>query len=624
MRIEIPRAEVESTAVLMLEPEKSPHADFMKAALADALDRLLLPSLEREIRRDLSEVAERHAVEVFARNVRALLLQPPVLGHRVLAIDPGLRSGCKIAVLDAHGELLEHSLIHPHPPQNRRYEAKLALKNFVAKHQVSIIAIGNGTASRETESLIAEIIAEGTRFSSLPDSAASQTPEPVLVQESAVHEAAAEQDRGAQTVASAPTEVDLVENPPVEQAEPSSAEPPQFESDPAESVSSPIDGPNPEPAGSSVSEESQVAELPTEMSSSAEPVLEVHPTSEASVDSNSIDPPGSEPSEPAPDQAVEAGPTSSEQKAQPALKSKVKERSSEPQPEPEPTPHPADSLLARLVYLIVNEAGASHYSTSPIAREEFPDLDATLRGTISIGKRLLDPLAELVKIDPQNLGVGLYQHDVHHKQLKETLESVVESCVNFVGVNLNSASAPLLRYVSGLNQVTARRLVDRRKEKGPFKNRLEIQDIEGIGPATFTQTAGFLKIREGENPLDQTWVHPESYPAAEKLLAKLELDPSAVLDKEKRQAFVEKLSGLDFPATARAGGWRGHAPRHLRLPCQTRPRSTRRSPQAYFQDRDPQTRGSGARHGIDRHRLERGGLWRFRRRRTQRFWASSY
>ena len=172
--------------------------------------------------------------------------------------------------------------------------------------------------------------------------------------------------------------------------------------------------------------------------------------------------------------------------------------STPPPPPTPPAPHPADHVLAQLAYVIVNEAGASVYSTSQVGREELPEFDATLRSSISIGRRLQDPLAELVKIEPQNIGVGLYQHDVNPKQLKETLESVISSCVNFVGVDLNSASVPLLRHVSGLNQLTARRIVDHRKEKGPFTDRDQLIQVEGIGPATFTQAAGFLKILRGD------------------------------------------------------------------------------------------------------------------------------
>jgi uncharacterized protein len=225
-----------------------------------------------------------------------------------------------------------------------------------------------------------------------------------------------------------------------------------------------------------------------------------------------------------------------------------------PRPKPAPVPpkpHPADALLAKLAYVIVNEAGASVYSTSPIGRDEFPDFDATLRSTISIGRRLQDPLAELVKIEPQSIGVGLYQHDVNAKQLKESLEGVISSCVNFVGVDLNTASVPLLRHVSGLNQLTARRITEYRKEKGPFKDRQQLLDVEGVGPATFTQAAGFLKIRTGDTTLDRTWVHPESYPVAIKLLEKLGFSPEVVRDKEQLPALHAKLSELNLATAAR-------------------------------------------------------------------------
>jgi uncharacterized protein len=207
-----------------------------------------------------------------------------------------------------------------------------------------------------------------------------------------------------------------------------------------------------------------------------------------------------------------------------------------------------------LAYVIVNEAGASVYSTSPVGREEFPDADATLRGTVSIGRRLQDPLAELVKIEPQNIGVGLYQHDVNPKQLKESLETVIESCVNFVGVDLNTASVPLLRHVSGLNQLTARRIVDRRKEKGPFTDREQIKEIEGVGPVTFTQAAGFLKIPGASNPLDRTWVHPESYETATKALERLGFAPDVIQQKDRLPELHAKMNEVDVPNLARELG----------------------------------------------------------------------
>jgi uncharacterized protein len=197
-----------------------------------------------------------------------------------------------------------------------------------------------------------------------------------------------------------------------------------------------------------------------------------------------------------------------------------------------------------LAYVIVNEAGASVYSASPVGREEFPNFDATLRGTISIGRRLQDPLSELVKIDPQHVGVGLYQHDVPARQLKESLEGVIESCVNAVGVDLNTASVPLLRHVSGLNQLVARDLVEYRKSNGPFRSREQLKQVPGIGEARFTQAAGFLRISGGDNPLDSTWVHPESYPAAQQVLNDLGAGPDALAEREQVEGLRERLKGL--------------------------------------------------------------------------------
>ena len=220
-------------------------------------------------------------------------------------------------------------------------------------------------------------------------------------------------------------------------------------------------------------------------------------------------------------------------------------------PPPKPMPHSADAQLAQLAYVIVNEAGASVYSVSPVGREEFPDFDDKVRGTISIGRRLLDPLAELVKIEPQNIGVGLYQHDVNPKQLKESLEGVIASCVNFVGVDLNTASVPLLRHVSGLNQLTARRVVERRAQQGPFTNRAQLLEVEGVGPATFTQAAGFLKVGGGENPLDRTWVHPESYSTAEKILSSFGFHPDIVRERDRLPELHAKLNEADLPTLSK-------------------------------------------------------------------------
>jgi uncharacterized protein len=353
----------------LLVPAEHPHADFLRGCARDALTRLVLPSLEREVRRELTDHAELHAVEVFARNLRNLLLQPPIRDRRVLAIDPGFKSGCKLVAIDEFGNLLDQAVIHLVGKEERRAEAKARLIDLVNKHQVNVIAIGNGTACRQTEQWISDLLA---------------------------------------------------------------------------------------------------GEL-------------------------------------------------AEQKA---------------------------------AYVIVNEAGASVYSTSRIGREEFPKYDATLRGAISIGRRLQDPLSELVKIDPANIGVGMYQHDVKAKHLRESLDAVVESCVNYVGVDLNTASPALLRYVSGLNQLTAQRLFDFRTANGPFKSREQLKGIAGFGESTFVQAAGFLKIVAGDNPLDATWIHPESYPATARVLDKLGAAPADLADNQRAAEISERAGQLNVDQVA--------------------------------------------------------------------------
>ncbi|MEX0700917.1 MAG: Tex family protein [Planctomycetales bacterium] len=318
-----------------LNLEQHRFAAFLSRCISDALSRLVRPSLERELRRELTERAESHAVSVFARNLRNLLLQPPLPGTRVLALDPGFRTGCKVAALDECGRCAATDVVSVTGSADKKEATKAKLAAILEEHGCRLIAIGNGTACRETEELVADTIAEK-----------------------------------------------------------------------------------------------------------------------------------------APD--------------------------------------------AR--YVIVNEAGASIYSTSTVAREEFPDLDATVRGTISIGRRVQDPLSELVKIEPQHIGVGMYQHDVAPRLLRDSLDAVVESCVNYVGVDLNTASASLLTHVSGLNQLIARRVVERREKQGRFANRRQLREVPGIGEATFTQAAGFLKIAGGDEPLDGTWIHPESYDAARRIL----------------------------------------------------------------------------------------------------------
>ena len=325
---------------LHLKNPQSIFTDALQAAIADSYKRLISPSIEREIRAELSEKSDEHAIGIFATNLKNLLLQPPVKGKIIMGIDPGFRSGCKVAVIDETGKYLEGETIFPHPPQNRIFDAKETLRRMADKYSVEIIAIGNGTASRETEALTAELIRE--------------------------------------------------------------------------------------------------------------------------------------------------------------IKTADPER--------------------ELVYIIVNEAGASVYSASKVAKQEFPDLEASMRGNISIARRLMDPLAELVKIDPKHIGVGLYQHDVNQKNLDEALAHVVESAVNTVGVDLNTASGSLLKFVSGLTSRTANNIVSYRDEQGKFRNREELQEVSGVGDIAFQQAAGFLRIPEGDDPLDNTGIHPESYQATHKLL----------------------------------------------------------------------------------------------------------
>lgn len=341
-----------------------PQREFLKNCLIDALQRLIQPSLDREVRRELSDKSEAQAIHVFARNLRSLLLQPPLRGQRVLAIDPGFRTGCKVAIIDELGSLVASDVVYVTGNAEKRAAFSSKLAELMRLHNCQVVAIGNGTACRETEDLVTEMIAK-------------------------------------------------------------------------------------------------------------------------------------------------------------------------------------DFPEAR--YVIVNEAGASIYSTSQVAREEFPDLDATGRGTISIGRRLLDPLSELVKIEAQHIGVGMYQHDVSKKELKESLDQVVESCVNFVGVDLNTASASLLRHVSGLNQLIARRVVEWRDKNGRFGSRRQLLEVAGLGEATFTQAAGFLKISGGEQPLDGTWIHPESYDAANKVLERLGLSAQILLESEQaRDELRQRIETLDM------------------------------------------------------------------------------
>ena len=368
VRIEGPAEELQAAAEGLLVAPDHPHGEFLRGCARDALTRLVLPSLEREIRREMTDACESHAVEVFARNLRNLLLQPPVGGRRVLALDPGFKSGCKAVAIDDCGMPLEHDVLHIIGQPEKRQEAARRIGELVKAHGCSVIAIGNGAAARETEALVAELVAGEL----------------------------------------APLDVG---------------------------------------------------------------------------------------------------------------------------------------------YVIVNESGASVYSTSVYGREELPGHEAAIRSAISIGRRLQDPLSELVKIEPANIGVGLYQHDVKARHLRDSLESVIESCVNFVGVDVNTASPALLRHVSGLNQTTAKNLHEWRTKNGRFTSRQQFLEVPGFGEAAYVQAVGFLKITDGTDPLDATWIHPESYEVATRVLERLGGSPTD-LGRQPVDSLAAGVNGVDLDALA--------------------------------------------------------------------------
>ena len=358
----------------VIKNEKSIFLGLLQDTIADAYKRLMAPSIEREMRNLLTERAETEAVKIFARNTESLLMTPPVKGKRIIAIDPGYRTGCKVAVLDETGKLKAYTTIYPTEPKNDIKGTEAVLKKIIEKYHTDIIVIGNGTASRETEEVVANFIKK----------------EGYDIQ-----------------------------------------------------------------------------------------------------------------------------------------------------------------------YTIVNEAGASVYSASKLAAEEYPDLDVTTRGAMSLGRRLQDPLAELVKIDPKSIGVGQYQHDINQKLLEGALTNVVEDCVNRVGVDLNTASPSLLSYIAGVNMGIAKNIVAYREEHGRFNNRKELMKVPKLGEKAFNQCAGFMRITDGDNPLDATSVHPESYGAAQAMMEKLGVDPQAVkaggdkdMEKKIKGAYPAKSLNQSIAAMA--------------------------------------------------------------------------
>lgn len=362
--------EFDVTAVLaeleyqIIQSKSAAIRQFYRATIADAFNRLLKPSLIREIKSDRKEYADLESIKTFEANLRNLLLAAPAGMKATMAIDPGFRTGCKIAILDETGKFMEYQAIFPHSGASKKEEAAKIVQQLIQKYQVELIAIGNGTASRESDSFIADII-----------------------------------------------------------------------------------------------------------------------------------------------------------------------KNLEPKP----------------IKVIVNESGASIYSASDLARAEFPDLDITVRGAISIGRRLQDPLAELVKIDPKSIGVGQYQHDVEQKLLQQKLAETVESCVNYVGVDLNTASAELLKFVSGITPTIANNIVSYRNEKGKFLNRQELLKVTKLGAKTFEQCAGFLRIRSGNNPLDNTAVHPESYAVVQQIAEKSTINLDILnQNSQANQNLIKKLDSLNL------------------------------------------------------------------------------
>jgi uncharacterized protein len=458
---------------------RSPHAGLLRAAFEDALTRLVMPSLEREVRHELTEEAVGHAVSVFARNLRGLLLQPPLRGRRVLAIDPGFRTGCRIAALDESGNLLEHLAAYPFGGGPRRGPREK-----------------KGEATKKDAPRPAETSATESPSPTVP------TPE----------------GSASSTDSSAPSPAESLKTcrPPTEADAAPVADP---------GIAAPAP---PEPTESSPTA--------TEEPSTAHDAASSGPSAESETP-----PAGESPTSPAaPDRRAEAKARIQELATRHGLTVIAVGNGSGSREAEELIAELISSALPDLSYVVVNEAGASVYAVSQIGREELPGCDSATRSAISIGRRLQEPLRELVKIDPHSIGVGLYQHDMGRRELKESLEAVVESSVNLVGVDVNTASVPLLRHVAGLNQLVARDLVTYRKQHGPFASREQL--LQPLGPVRFTQAAGFLKVPGSTNPLDESSIHPECYGLAENLLKELGFGLDALRDAGRQQEVHAKLA----------------------------------------------------------------------------------
>jgi transcriptional accessory protein Tex/SPT6 len=501
---------------------QSPFAPFLERAVRDGYDRLLFPSIQAEVRSMLKERSDSEAIEVFEANLSNLLLAPPAGVLTVMGIDPGYRTGCKVAVVSETGKFLEHATIYPTEPKKNIAGAEWTLYRLIQKHKVKAIAVGNGTASREADAFVREFLRKyqsGEPFAP-PPKLEKKAPAPPSTETPAVEA----QPSGLSSSAS------LLEATVVEAAKPDVEEN--------------------KPQTESVAESGSQAAIVAEPGSieGAEIPLRVEPF-ESSLQGEMVHrTPGARPAVPT-EVSVAAGlqpapGAVSESPKSPAQTGSISEEAPPPPQRPVEERHPFFSIT-------VNESGASVYSASEGARREFPKLDVTVRGAISIARRLQDPLAELVKIHPKSIGVGQYQHDVDQKRLKQGLESTVELAVNHVGVDLNTASYELLQYVSGLNRGLARNIVEYRNQHGPFSSRPRLLDVPGFGEKSYEQAAGFLRIKRGDYPLDATAVHPESYPVVERIAESLGVSLADLVGNSRKlvetlnmQQFVDEKVGI--------------------------------------------------------------------------------
>lgn len=533
VHIRVDRNHVVEMALQKLAWNEHPHRDLLMSVTAASVEEILLPSLEKELRRRLLQQAQEHAVQIFARNLRSLLLQPPLRGRKVLAIDPSNRNTTHVVVLLEDGGYVEDAVIHVSGPHRNPTNAKRRLEQLIRRHQVSCIAIGNGGNYREVEALVSELIADldrggGKSLSAASASGTSAAPGPAVNPPATATAAESHTIAETRTIQPKP-EVVLTSEMPA----PSAAPTPETSATaavitvhpPGVAFTTTVFAPAP-----SVTVPPSIVNVPSSedtstLGPSTSELVTISAPSAVAIESV-----GPVPSE----TALTTTTTSLPMGGSEAASTAVSPIDLEGLP-----PAPSD-----LAYAIVNESGIREYAHSPLAQEEFPTLSPAIRAAISIGRRLLDPLAELVKIDPHLIGVGLYQHDVKPKYLKEALEAVVVSTVNEVGVDLNRAEYPLLRHVCGLNPTFAREIITHRRQHGPFRHRRQLLEISGLTEKHYTQAAGFIKICDGDEPLDGVWIHPEQYDLARAILEACHFNPSDLRDSQRVAELPQLLAGL--------------------------------------------------------------------------------